>query len=161
MSETKRCSRCKEEKSRTEFHLDRSRPDGFAFYCRTCANAHTREWYSEHPFPYLARRAVARMKKRRILFDNSPKELAATLEFLWDCQGSECDLCGTEIALSSSEGRSAADAAHLDATDPRRPYELGNMRFLCAPCNNSKGDSTLEAAQRLYHYLREEVGIDH
>jgi len=161
MSETKRCSRCKEEKSRTEFHLSRSKPDGLHHRCRPCSRAVNRKWNDENPFRRLAFNAIKRMRRRGIPFNADSKELAATLEFLWDCNGGECALCGTEIVLSSSEGPNAADAAHLDALDPSRPYQLGNATFLCAPCNVSKGDLTIETAQRLYRFLREEVNVDH
>jgi ferredoxin len=101
------------------------------------------------------------MRMRGIPFNADSKELAADIEFLWDCQGSECSVCGVEIVLGSRGGRAAADAAQLDALNPSRPYQQGNMSFLCAPCNGSKGDLTIETTRRLYQFLLEEVDVDH
>ena len=45
----KRCTHCKELKILNEnFNKDKSRGDGFACTCKSCANRHTRAWHERH-----------------------------------------------------------------------------------------------------------------
>ena len=45
----KRCTHCKELKIRDQnFNKDKSRGDGFACTCKSCANRHTRAWHERH-----------------------------------------------------------------------------------------------------------------
>lgn len=43
----KKCTKCGETKPLTEFHKDRSRPDGLHHSCKECANTYWRERYKE------------------------------------------------------------------------------------------------------------------
>jgi hypothetical protein len=59
--------------------------------------------------------------------------------------------CSKKIELGA--GTNNPICAHLDATDPTYPYSESNMEFLCAPCNNLKGNHTPETAAALVEYF--------
>ena len=46
---TKKCSKCGIEKPLEEFCKDKSRKDGYAYLCKVCHNAHTKEWHKKNP----------------------------------------------------------------------------------------------------------------
>jgi hypothetical protein len=45
----KRCSKCDQLKSHTEFHVRRASNDGLAYKCRQCVNANSVSWRAAHP----------------------------------------------------------------------------------------------------------------
>lgn len=53
-SEVKTCSKCELEKSINDFSKNRSRPDGYAHYCKTCAHEAHGAWKKNHPTTYRA-----------------------------------------------------------------------------------------------------------
>ena len=57
-TDVKTCSRCDEQKSRSDFARDRSRPDGLTYWCRTCRNRRGRETYTRKAGPPKGRRFV-------------------------------------------------------------------------------------------------------
>ena len=59
---TKRCSRCKEVKSYSAFHRDRSRRDGIQAYCRECNIAVAKQFHAKNPDHCRAR--ISRRAKR-------------------------------------------------------------------------------------------------
>ena len=52
----KTCPECKEEKSFTDYHKDKSRKDGLYVYCKPCTNFLTKKWRLDNP---EKRRAIA------------------------------------------------------------------------------------------------------
>lgn len=44
IGETKKCAKCKEEKSKDEFGKDKNRTDGLSCYCKPCKSAKTKEY---------------------------------------------------------------------------------------------------------------------
>lgn len=49
---TKTCSKCKTEKSKSEFYVNNSNPDGLQSYCKECvkASTHERSWKSDENY---------------------------------------------------------------------------------------------------------------
>lgn len=45
----KRCSCCKEEKSRADYHVRRASKDGLAYKCTACVNLHSERWRQSNP----------------------------------------------------------------------------------------------------------------
>ncbi|MFA5407193.1 MAG: hypothetical protein WC343_00295 [Bacilli bacterium] len=86
MSETKRCTKCGEEKPLTEFYRDRTKSDGRKSWCKLCTSGYQREYYEENrekragqrprrTFPLLRDRAWMERKLLRELL--SVEEIAA------------------------------------------------------------------------------------
>jgi 5-methylcytosine-specific restriction endonuclease McrA len=68
--DAKHCSRCGLLKARSEFHKNRSQPDGLQAYCKPCQNAKVRERY----FADVEKsRAEAREKTKRYIDRNKEK----------------------------------------------------------------------------------------
>lgn len=55
------CSRCGQEKNISEFYKDKSRPDGFSYKCKKCADDINKNWKQKNPD--TAKEAVARWFK--------------------------------------------------------------------------------------------------
>ena len=47
------CSRCKEEKSLTEFNKNKSKKDGLQYYCKVCQGLMTQEHYRKNKQSYV------------------------------------------------------------------------------------------------------------
>lgn len=53
--ELKRCPRCGEWKVLSEFHRNRTKPDGLQRVCKPCNIAINKQWYRDHPEARAAR----------------------------------------------------------------------------------------------------------
>jgi len=51
----KTCSRCKEDKLISDFHKDSSRPDGLAFFCKSCTKEYNSKYRQENKEKISAR----------------------------------------------------------------------------------------------------------
>ena len=75
---SKKCSRCGETKALTEFHRDKTKPDGAASRCRLCVSEAGREWRLAHPEEvreskrvyYRANREEVRARSREYYYLN-------------------------------------------------------------------------------------------
>lgn len=65
----KQCSKCGEVKLLSDFVKNRSRPDGYAHYCKPCAQAARAKWIEENPDTHKA-------AKRRLYWNNAERERA-------------------------------------------------------------------------------------
>jgi hypothetical protein len=63
--ETKKCSRCKEVKSATDFNKTKSYPDGLNCDCRECNNKQSNKYYSENKEQSKVYRAKPEVIERR------------------------------------------------------------------------------------------------
>ena len=107
--------------------------------------------YSNKPFWYLSKSVSARHRQRDL--GHLPSTTPEEIEAVWkECDG-ECTLCGITIQIQHPGGRTHPNAAHLDCVVPSKGYIVGNMTFLCAPCNRMKGAHTAETATRLAAFL--------
>lgn len=61
---TKVCSKCGEAKARSEFHADKSKPDGLRAHCRTCQKAADKVHYNANRDKRLAQRKAYRETNR-------------------------------------------------------------------------------------------------
>ncbi|MBI1913666.1 MAG: hypothetical protein HYS12_02755 [Planctomycetes bacterium] len=67
MLTTKYCRRCKMDLPVGQFHRNRRRPDGRAFYCRKCMAEFTHNWYDRTQEPkVIARQQEAEKERERI-----------------------------------------------------------------------------------------------
>jgi hypothetical protein len=64
VTETKRCSKCGEEKPLTEFPRDVSRRDGLAPWCKSCRKEYQRRYYEENRARELKRVSEYREENR-------------------------------------------------------------------------------------------------
>lgn len=83
---TKCCSTCKEVKPISDFHKNRTQPDGFMGQCKECRNEHGRKWYEENQ-----KLQIERSRKSYTLrqMDNDP---TATTHKCKNCGKSEPEI---------------------------------------------------------------------
>lgn len=143
----KKCPKCKEEKSLSEFHIHRRNKDGHQKICKVCRSewqSLTREKISEHYHKanynekYAERKEVwrqtlkgkyssyrAKAKSRKIQFQLTYEE------FLTFWQQS-CHYCGIGI-----------ETIGLDRIDSSQGYVLQNIVSCCSICNQIKSDTNI------------------
>lgn len=63
----KRCSKCKVQKSKSEFSRNKRRKDGLQSECKTCRAAYLRKNYKENKKRYMASARLGRQKRASLL----------------------------------------------------------------------------------------------
>lgn len=120
----KRCSKCKQEKPRTEFFANpKSRAkDGLHPYCKSCKRELTRVWRRNHPDKV---REYGRKSDRKKRF--GPGMTAEVFADMLSTQRGKCAICG---GTNASERALSIDHDH----------RTGSIRgLLCSNCNVGLG----------------------
>ena len=145
---TKTCSKCGEEKSKTEFHSDKGRPDGLTSQCKACRNATSTQWnqtnrarYNENWRRHYSNNKEKRLDKgRESYMANREARIKRQVEYqrvsnygvtpemyqaMLDAQDNCCAICGEPFTKS----------AHVDHC-----HASGKVRaLLCGGCNRGLG----------------------
>jgi len=121
----KTCSKCKEFKPFTAFHLDKKNPKGkgYAYYCKECANANTRKHHNLHKDndEYQKKKKNSQVKRTYGI------DLTEYTNKLIQ-QGCKCAICKIDLPVSGL-------FTHLD-----HDHSSGKLRdFLCTNCNRGLG----------------------
>lgn len=161
--ETKRCTRCGEEKPVAEFYAKSGHPGKYRPRCKSCVGVVTkaytgrpeikakvaeyqREWHRRHPglsgqrsrqyrelYPEMQRAGTANYRAKAI---GAPGRLSRELfNALWVAQAGQCFYCSVPLATGYH-------------TDHRTPLIRGgsnepeNICLACPACNDSKGKRT-------------------
>jgi hypothetical protein len=121
---TKVCTKCKEEKPKSEFYKDKQNTSGLKSWCKTCSHSYTKELNKKNPD----------VKREWYL----KTKYGLTLEqwvLLFEQQGGRCAICFT------FEPNGRYDTFHVD-----HDHNTGVIRgLLCDSCNRGIGllkDST-------------------
>lgn len=123
----KTCNVCKQTKSRTEFYVDRSRPDGLLYRCISCHKAMTqsesalsrRRAYNREPH-VRAKRWPTSLKKYGLTLDDWHRMIVA--------QSGRCAACSEPLIYTERP-------VHVDHC-----HDSGVVRgLLCGACNTSEG----------------------
>jgi len=138
----KRCSRCKEIKTHSEFHKDKKNIHGrgLAYYCKKCANSKSREHTKRHAheLEYKHKKKGAYIKNR---FQISLQEYQERLK----AQDYKCAICKINLPESGY-------FTHLDHC-----HGSGKIRkFLCTNCNRGLGhfQDNMEFLMEAIKYLQ-------
>ncbi len=119
----KRCSKCKQVKAVTEFHIDRAANDGRRKHCKPCATQHSKNHNQERPHIYKAIRRRALYARYGITADQYDQMLSQ--------QGGGCAICGA----TSEQHERQARPLHID-----HDHATGKVRgILCTGCNTGLG----------------------
>jgi hypothetical protein len=148
---TKRCARCGQDKSLSEFHTRADSPDGYRGDCRACRTEQERQ-------RYRVNREAKLEYQRRYYQDKSPAILAYQRRYretsrviVFAHYGEQCACCGTtdNLTIDHVNGDGARHRQKLYG-DPQRGtfyHWLIKQGFpdgfqtLCFPCNASKKNS--------------------
>lgn len=133
---TKRCYKCGETKSLSEFYRDASRKDGLSPRCKACTIAHSKSYYDDHREEQIARvkayqkeypervRVYQRAHRLRRRHGLTQDEYSDLLE----AQGGCCVICGE--TPEEADRPLVVDHNH----------ETGEIRgLLCSNCNVGVG----------------------
>lgn len=118
----KTCSRCQVEKNIREFHRNKSQPDGYVYWCRTCRkkDASVSNW---------ANRLLCSAKGRKVECDITKEYILK----LFEDQNHLCYWFG--IPLIPTESFKDPQQPSLDRLDPNRGYVKGNVVLTCLAAN--------------------------
>lgn len=114
----KRCWRCKTVKPITEFHRDRSRPDGLNHECKVCSKERANAWYAK-------RKDVARDFHREYELNYYYGITRDDYDRLYEEQGGLCYICHEK-----PERELSVDHDHVT-------HEVRGL--LCRTCNSALG----------------------
>lgn len=159
---TKRCSRCKLEKTRSDFHADRRAKNGLQSKCKACQKSLTYDWRRRNPEVVretqrrsARRNANKRNRKSREYYRNNAEEMKARerarQRSLKDAAynaygGHRCNCCGESIVQFL-----CIDHVNNDGSRHRKEIGRGSIYYwlkqngyppgfqvLCANCNQGK-----------------------
>lgn len=151
LSSEKKCSRCKEVKSLSDFARNKAQRLGRSNYCLTCSKAYSKEWTTPEKLAkkYEARRTPEKMASHKNYWLS--RKYGITLDQFnqkWADQGSCCHICKT---TENSKGKSfAVDHCH----------KTGKVRgILCDNCNHilGKANDDQHILLRAAEYLKSQV----
>ena len=134
----KKCIRCNQEKTTSEFHKDSSAKSGLYAYCKECARAKTAAWKAADPERSRESQRRSREKRPEVYWAKNLRDhFGITVEQyqqMFDEQHGCCAVCGlaeTEIHPKSNRlRRLAVDHCH----------DTGRIRgLLCNRCNRAIG----------------------
>ena len=132
----KTCSKCKEEKANSNFHISSKEKDGLQKQCKSCQSKRKKEWYKEN--------------KEKALNDNYKYKYGISLEEYSEKlreQNHKCKIC------KKDETEVFKQTLYVDHN-----HDTGEVRgLLCHPCNAGLGhfkeqEDLLEAAKQ---YIKE------
>ena len=78
----KQCNKCNENKSLSEFNKNKTKPDGYQYYCRECEKVYKKKNYLHTKERYLERNSEIRERNKAFL-----KEIKSELK---------CSMCGED-----------------------------------------------------------------
>jgi len=150
----KKCKRCGEVKSVTEFHKEAARPDGLKHWCKACIKIHNKIYreghreeiatyqkmyrdkhqkklaiygkahYKKHP----EQAKIYQLQRRALKAGASGHATTKQIQARWEYYGNKCYICGKDA----------------EAIDHVIPLSKGgnnwpaNLRPICKRCNSSK-----------------------
>lgn len=144
--EKKKCTKCKEIKSLSEFYNNRSHKSGKTFWCKTCSNHQSNCVQKESKALWAARahqnrrrnktnEYLYRMAKRRAKDYN--REFTITPEDI--VIPTHCPYTGVRFSFDSKD-----TAPSLDRKDSKKGYTKENIQVISWRANQLKSDATEE-----------------
>lgn len=125
----KTCSKCKLEKSYTEFHLNKNKSDGYSYMCKVCRKDYSRNHYTDNKESYLNRSSKWKSENSTRVLATKYKTSIQVVEDIMSV--GSCEICGSSTNLVFD---------HIHKTNTPRGC-------LCSSCNlmiGQLGDSNSE-----------------
>lgn len=148
----KRCSKCREQKPRTEFSAYKWTSDGRQSYCKKCAivksKMYKKRLQESGQWGAFSKRYTrkSRLKKR---YGIKPEQYTAMM----DSQDGKCAICGRDRSEIVRNGKT--ERMHLSVDHCHETKEIRGL--LCTRCNGLVGrvEANMNIMVRLFDYLRE------
>ena len=132
--ESKKCTKCKEEKLLSNFNKNKGKKDGLNNICRVCSNERSRQYYNENTDEH---KLNIRKRNKLIIFDNRKK----LFEFY---KSNSCVDCGESDPIvlecdhkSDKEFEVSKMVANGYSWD-RIQKEIDKCNVRCANCHRRK-----------------------
>lgn len=152
----KKCSRCKIEKDKSEFHFTKTNKDGLSWVCKECNTESNRRYRKENGDKYYFNQQEYRSKPSgfvsQLLYGARTRAEKKGFEFeltnqnifdLMEKQEMKCAITNVEMTLLSANRKKAnAFKCSLDRIDSGKGYTLDNIRLVCWAVNQMKADRT-------------------
>lgn len=129
------CSKCKKEKSKSEFGKKKYNTDGLNHYCKKCENDRSKERYKDQQY-----REKVKYGQIRRNYDLTKDEYLK----LFEDQNYECKICGSSVIPLTKH-------AHVDHC-----HRTNIVRgILCAKCNRLLGEvyDDVEHLNKMVQYI--------
>jgi hypothetical protein len=184
--ETKVCSICGKEKiisndkTISEFSIDKHGKLGFKSYCKQCHNEHEKEYREKNKELILHKQKIERAKEdnsekryrdknrlmiliraciKRSIKNNLPydskNDLYNYLNLIFE--NKKCECCGRE--LSSGKRTELRNTASIDRIIPEKGYVVGNVSISCCRCNSIKNDANWEELDNISKWIKNKINI--
>ena len=146
---TKHCTRCKEEKSASEFYPDQSKKDGLSTYCRACSKVDSRRRYhSGAALSSVLSQAKIRAVKQGLPFDLSVESVPPV--------PTHCPALGVELKRGGLKEKD--NSPSLDRIIPEKGYVPGNVIWVSQLANQIKTNATPEQIIRVGTFYQQLIG---
>lgn len=166
----KRCYRCHQDKSTSEYYKCSKRKDGFSNECKQCASKRSKEAYTEEKkainyaraqqwkqdnpkslwVSYAVERAKRRAKEKNLPYDLSNKKIFSIVP-------DACPVFGTPFVFAGNV--SASDSSpSIDRIDPKKGYVLENIAIISVKANLIKNAYSAAELMQVALWLN---GIEH
>ena len=135
----KTCSKCKNTKPHTEFHLHKSSTDGIRKWCKFCCNESNKCWYKKNPLAH-------KQTTLKRIYGVTSKMFTELLL----AQNNACKICNVELSPVKNGDIQIAHVDHCHTT--------GKIRgLLCRKCNTGLGmfSDNVANLQNAIRYLNE------
>ena len=138
---TKKCTKCGETKSASEFHREKTGIDGLTSRCRICRNKSHRLDDRKHPHRKWAYRTLYKHNLKGYEIRISTNELTQTAK-----QTTHCEICDCELAwfYGNKNGKPLPNSPTLDRINNSNVLSKNTVQILCMNCNASKGARTMK-----------------
>lgn len=176
MTELKRCSGCREEKPRDQFHNDGTKQDGLYTACKQCVSVRQHIQYTKNKEKIKARANEYRLNnlekisanKRKYYIENLPRMMLKSAQVRSKQEGIPCTITVDDIvipeycpvlgiALVPSSRRSRDESPSLDKIDPDQGYVPGNVQVISNKANTMKSSATRKELKAFADWIYREV----
>lgn len=176
MTELKRCSGCREEKPKEQFHKDSTKRDGLYGACKQCVSIRQHKnymKYQERKKAYAKQYSLDNPEKvsqgkRKYYIDNLPKFMLKSAQIRAKQDGIPCTITIDDIvipeycpilgiALVPSSRRSRDESPSLDKVDPDQGYVPGNVQVVSNKANTMKSSANRKELKAFADWVYREV----
>lgn len=142
MSDTKTCSRCKEERLLKEYTVDSRSRDRLRSECKICQrydNIYKRKLENT-----LLSRAKGRAKRKNLQFNLELEDIVVP---------QYCPVLGIKLEPNRGGEKVAPNSPSIDRIDNNKGYTKDNIKIISHKANTIKSSATVEELKAIIEYM--------
>jgi hypothetical protein len=171
VEETKRCTKCGDEKPLSDFYPRVVGIAGLRSACKTCKNREKMDWEKNNPerARNIRKRHNSTSERKRkqrinnlIYHHHYTREEAEILEPILKHDRTTCTLCGIQNKLVKEIHKNGGPffagstrswgKMHPDRVDPTLPHSLANTQLRCPNCNHYRG-AAIRTDEEIFQWI--------